>query len=109
MYVTSKSYLYTVTINENVHYSYFEKQNGDTSDKNNYRSIAIYTAMLKLFELCLSKILDEYLCTSEKQFGLKKKHATDLCIYKVKYDNYFSIPVFTFYLDAGMAFDRVNL
>ena len=28
-----------------------------------YRSIAIVTAMSKLFELCLSKILDEYVCT----------------------------------------------
>ena len=74
-----------------------KNRNGDTSDKNNYRPIAIVTAMSKLFELCLSKILDEYLCTSENQFGFKKKHATDLCIYTVKsvikYYNYYSSPV----------------
>ena len=68
--------------------------------------------MSKLFELCLFKILDEYLCTSENQFGFKKKHATDLCIYTVKsiikYYNYFSSPVFTCFLDASKAFDRVN-
>ena len=44
--------------------------NGDTSDKNNCRPIAIVTAMSKLFELCLSMILDENLCTSENQFRL---------------------------------------
>ena len=60
----------------------------------------------------LSKILDEYLCTSENQFGFKKKHATDLCIYTVesvnKYYNYFNSPVFTCFLGASKAFDRVN-
>ena len=89
-----------------------KNRNGDTSDKNNYRPIAIVTAMSKLFELCLSKILDEYLCTNDNQFGFKKKHATDLYIYTVKsvikYYNYFSSPVFTCFLDTSKAFDRVN-
>ena len=53
-----------------------KNRNGDTSDKKNYRPIAIDTAMSKLFELCLSKILDKYLGTSENQFGFKKKHVT---------------------------------
>ena len=60
-----------------------KNRNSDTSDKNNCRPIAIVTAMSNLFELCLSRILDEYLCTSENQFGFKRKHATDLCIYTV--------------------------
>ena len=80
--------------------------------KNNYRPIAIVTAMSKPFELCLSRTLDEYLCTSENQFGFKRKHATDLCIYTVKsvikYYNYFRSPVFTCFLNASKAFDRVN-
>ena len=87
-------------------------RNGDTSDKNNYRPIAILIAMSKLFDMCLSRILDEYLCTGENQFGFKKKHATDVCIYTVKsvikYCNYFSSPVFTCFLDASKAFDKVN-
>ena len=78
---------------------------------NNYRPIDIVTAMSKLFELCLSKILDGYLCTSENQVGFKKKHATDLCIYTVKSvikdHNHFSSAVFTCFLDASKAFDRV--
>ena len=89
-----------------------KNRNGDSRDKNNYRPIAIVTAMAKLFELCLSKLLDTFLVTSDNQFGFKRKHATDLCIYTVKsvikYYNYFSSPVYTCFLDASKAFDRVN-
>ena len=87
-------------------------RNGDASDKNNYGPIATVTAMSKLFELCLSKILDGYLYTSENQFGFNKNHATDLCTYTVKsaikYYNYFNSPVFICFLDASKASDRVN-
>ena len=38
--------------------SILKNKNGDTSDKYNYRTIASVTAMSKIFELCLSKILD---------------------------------------------------
>ena len=89
-----------------------KNRNGDSSDKNNYRPIAIVTAISKLFELCLSKLLDTFLVTSDNQFGFKSKHATDLCIYtvksEIKYYNYFSSPVYTCFLDASKAFDRVN-
>ena len=91
-----------------------KNKNGDTSDKNNYRPIAIVNAMSKLFELCLTKILDEYLCTSENQtvWLFMKKHTTNLCMHTVKsvikYYNYFSSLVFTWFLDASKAFDIVN-
>ena len=62
--------------------------------------------MSKLFDL------NTFLVTSDNQFGFKRKHATDLCIYTVKsvikYYNYFSSPVYTCFLDASKAFDRVN-
>ena len=85
--------------------SILKNRNGDTSDKNNYRPFAIVTTMSKLFELCLSRVLDEYCCTSENQFGFNRKHATDLCIYTVKsvikyyMYNYFSSPVFPCFLE----------
>ena len=53
-------------------------KNGDTSDKNNYRPISIVTVMSKLFELCLSKILDEYVCTSENHIGFKQKRSLSI-------------------------------
>ena len=58
-----------------------KNRNGDSSDKNNYRPIAIVTVMSKLFELCLSKLLDTFLVTSDNHFGFKRKHATDLYTY----------------------------
>ena len=55
------------------------------SDKNNYRPIALVTAASKIFELCLSIILEDYLVThDDQQFGFKRKHSTDLCIFTVK-------------------------
>ena len=89
-----------------------KNKNGDTSAKNNYRPIAIVTAMSKIFELCLATIRDAHLVTSDNQFGFKQKHSTDLCIYTVKsiiqYYNYYNSPVYTCFLDASKAFDRVN-
>ena len=41
------------------------------------------TAMSKIYELCLSRIMDAYLYTSDNQFGFKRKHSTDLCIYQL--------------------------
>ena len=46
-----------------------KNKNGDTSAKNNYMPIAIATAMSKIFDLCLSRIIDVYLFTSGNQFG----------------------------------------
>ena len=72
-----------------------KNKNGDTSAKSNYIPIAIVTAMSKIFELCLSRIMDVYLFTSDNQFGFKQKHSTDLCIYTVKsiiqYYNYYIV------------------
>ena len=61
-----------------------KNKTGDTSDKNNYRPIALVTAASKIFELCLSVILENYLFTHDQQFGFKSKHSTDFCIFTVK-------------------------
>ena len=85
---------------------------GDTSDKNNYRPIALVTAASKLFEICILDILETYLLTHDYQFGFKAKHSTDMCIYTVttliKYYTDQNAPVYTCLLDASNAFDRVN-
>ena len=57
---------------------------GDTSDKNNYRSIAVVTAFSKIFELCIMNVIESHQVIQENQFGFKKKHSTDLCIFTVK-------------------------
>ena len=85
---------------------------GDTSDKNNYRPIALVTAASKIFKLCLSVILENYLFTHDQQFGFKNKHSTDFCIYTVKsvskYYTQHHSPVYTCFLDASKAFDKIN-
>ena len=40
---------------------------GDTSDRNNYGSIALTTAPSKIFEVCLSIILEDYFDTHDQQ------------------------------------------
>ena len=89
-----------------------KNRQGDTSDKNNYRPIAIVTAMSKILELCIMKLIETHLFTSDNQFGFKRQHRTDLCIFTIKsvikYYNLCNRPVFTCFLDASKAYDRVN-
>ena len=44
----------------------------NTSDNNNYRPISLVTAASKIFEICLSIILEDYFVTHDQQFGFKK-------------------------------------
>ena len=87
-----------------------KNRQGDTSDKNNYRPIAIVTALSKIFELCIMNLIELHLLTQENQFGFKKKHSTDLCIFTVKstikYYNMYNSPVYSCFLDASKAYDR---
>ena len=68
--------------------------------------------MSKVFELCLSRILDVYLFTSDNQFGFKQKHSIDLCTYRLKsiiqYYNDYNSPVYTCFFNASKVFDRIN-
>ena len=49
-----------------------KNKTGDTSDKNNYRPIALITPASNIFKLCLSIILEDYLATHDQQFGFKR-------------------------------------
>ena len=61
-----------------------KNKTGDTSHKNNYPQIPLVTACSKNFELCILSIIENYICTHDHEFGFKKHHATDMCIYTVK-------------------------
>ena len=61
-----------------------KNKTGDTSNKNNYRPIALVTAASKIFEICILEVLEMYLITHDHQFGFKSKHSTDMCIFTVK-------------------------
>ena len=53
-----------------------------------------------------------YLITHDHQFGFKTKHSADMCSFTVKsiikYYTGHNTPVYTCFLDASKAFDRVN-
>ena len=89
-----------------------KNRTGDSSDKSNYRPIALVTACSKIFEICLLEMLEEYLQTHDHQFGYKKQHSTDMCIFTVKsVTKYYTKQksyVYTCFLDAVKAFDRVS-
>ena len=56
--------------------------------------------------------VETQLSTSDNQFEFKREHGTDLCIFTVKsvikYYNLHNSPVYTCFLDASKAYDRVN-
>ena len=85
---------------------------GDLGSKNNFRPIALTTIMSKLFEILILNRYGDLLHSADNQFGYKKKHATDLCVYTLKqvvdYYRSNSSPVYICFLDASKAFDRVN-
>ena len=89
-----------------------KNKTGDTNDKNNHRPIALVSDCSKIFELCILSIIENYICTHDHQFGFKKQHATDMCIYTVKsvitYHTRQNSLVYTCFLDASKAFDRIS-
>ena len=68
--------------------------------------------MSKIIELVLFEYHEKYLQTSANQFGFKKQHSTDLCIYALKnvlhYYRDHNSPIYTCFVDASKAFDKVN-
>ena len=82
------------------------------TESDNYRPIAIATAMSKLFELVILSKCEDLLSTTDNQFGFKSNHSTDICIFSLKeIVNYYNVqgsPVFLCYLDIRKAFDRVK-
>ncbi len=81
-------------------------------DKDNYRPIAITSAISKLFELIvLDQYKDNLKCTPH-QFGFMKGQSTDMCVFAMKevidLYNSLSSPVYLCFLDASKAFDKIN-
>ena len=85
---------------------------GDLSDTSNYRSIAISCIVSKILKNVLQQRIEEYLWTTDNQFGFKAHHSTDLCVYALtEFIEYFknrSTSVYVTFLDASKAFDKIN-
>ena len=78
----------------------------------NYRPIAIATALSKLIEKIMYIRMKEHLVTTDNQFAYKSKHSTDQCIFVLKdVINYFhrlNTPIYICFIDASKAFDRID-
>ena len=92
--------------------SLIKDKKGSITDKDNYRPIAITCVISKVLELLILEKYSQFLETSCHQFGFKKDHSTDNCIFVLKeivnYYNMLASPVFVCMLDASKAFDRIN-
>ena len=78
----------------------------------NYRSLTIGTSISKIFDMILLKKHRENLSTGDNQFGFKEKSSTNMCTFvlneTVAYYVRNGSPVYSLFLDASKAFDRLN-
>ena len=84
---------------------------GNVSSSDNYRPIALASVLSKLVEKVILNRVEHLLITNQNQFGFKKHHGTDQCVYVLKeaislYKSLNSCISICF-LDASKAFDRV--
>ena len=81
-------------------------------DSSNYRPIAIATSASQLLEMLLLNRLEPFLGTTDNQFGSKKGHGTDTCIYVLKdilnYYRQLQTPIFVCFIDIKSAFDKIS-
>ena len=82
------------------------------SEKNNYRPIVISCIISKVFEYIILHRIEDYLWTTDNQFGFKVHHSTDLCVYASRELNDYLksryASVYATFLDASNAFDKIN-
>ena len=87
-------------------------KNGCLSDVNNYRAIAISTAISKIFEGVIAEQFYSLEECDNYQFGFKAKHSTAMCtsVFKqtVDYYRHRGSHVFACFVDFVKAFDYVN-
>ena len=57
---------------------------GNITSKDNYRPMALASIVSKVMEIVVLNRMSEYISTRANQFGFKKKHSTDQCIYVMK-------------------------
>ena len=78
----------------------------------NYRPIAIATTASKILEKIIFNRIEKCLTTTPHQFGFKKKHSTDSCIYALKevinYYKCLGTPLFLCFVDIKSAFDKIS-
>ena len=86
--------------------------NGHTSDSENYRGIALSSAIGKVLDIIIMNRYSNELMSSDVQFSFKPKHSTVMCTAAmreiVSHYTSRSSRVYMCALDATKAFDKVN-
>ena len=71
-----------------------------------------YKTAVNVFENIILHRIEDYLWTTDNQFGFKAHHSTDLYVYALtEFIEYFksrSTSVYVAFLDASKAFDKIN-
>ena len=82
------------------------------SSSDNYRGISLFNGICKLFDYVIMHTCNDYLYTSDMQFGFKPQHSTTMCslVYHEIINHYMSnnSNVYNCLLDASKAFDKVH-
>ena len=85
---------------------------GDTNASNNYRSIALSSLILKIFDWVVLLLFDKNLSTAELQFGYQEKTSTNMCTWlAVEVIDYYTrhgSEMFVGVMDMTKAFDNVK-
>ena len=107
----SHGYIPPVMIKTTI-FPFVKNKCGNLSEISNYRPIALKTIIFKVFGSVLLLKFEECVFACSNQFGYKKGHSIDLCIYALKefIKNYKkrSTSVFVTMLHASKTFDRGN-
>ena len=82
------------------------------SSSDNYRGIYLFNGICKLSDHVIMHTCNDYLYTSDMQFGFKPQHSTTMCslVYHEIIQHYMSNNryVYSCLLDASKAFDKVH-
>ena len=89
-----------------------KNKNKRISDKDNCRPICLANVFTKVVEKVLYSRMEGYLQSTSNQFGFKRKHGTEMCVFVLKVLIRYYIKhgscMYVAFLDASKAFDRVN-
>ena len=85
---------------------------GNPCDGSNYRGITLCNSISKVFDVIILSRYNSLLATSDMQYAFKDKHSTVMCTLVLKevvrYYNNLSTEVFSCFVDATKAFDRIR-
>ena len=86
---------------------------GNLGNSDNYRGISLCSSLCKLLDIIIIDLYGDALVSSDLQFAFKKNHSTSICtsILKETVSHYLvrGSSVFSCYVDASKAFDKVNI